>query len=318
MACLLVLGLLTAVFFVVHAMPGDPASLVFESDLSAGQRTLMRERLGLDAPLLVQYGRWLGGAVHGDLGMSLRQQRPVAAVVGEAIGPTLLLTFSAFLVELGGAILAGVAMARWRGQRREWALNTGGLVLYSLPSFWLGLMAIMVFARGLGWFPAGGMRAPDAAYFSVAHRALDMLRHLVLPVAVLGLGNFAVTARFVRNALGEVLEQDYILAARARGLPERTIIWRHGLRAALLPVVTLVGLGLPQLLAGAVVVEEVFAWPGMGRVTIAALFARDYPVIMATTAIAAVLVVLGNLVADLLYQWADPRVRLGGERSWRG
>jgi peptide/nickel transport system permease protein len=170
-------------------------------------------------------------------------------------------------------------------------------------------MAIMVFARGLGWFPAGGMHAADVVYMGAPMRLADLLWHLALPVAVLGLGNAAVTARFVRAGVSEVLAQDYILAARARGLSERTILWGHALRAALLPVITLVGLQVPYLLGGAVVVEEIFAWPGMGRVTVEALQGRDTPVLMATTALTAVLVVFGNLVADLLYRVADPRVR---------
>jgi peptide/nickel transport system permease protein len=239
----------------------------------------------------------------------LRQQRSVREIVAEAVGPTLFLTGTAFALELAVGVAVGVAMARHRGRRRERVLNATGLALYSLPSFWLGLMAIMVFARWLGWFPAGGMRSPDAAFMSAGLRALDLLWHLALPVAVLGLGNAAVTARFVRASVSEILAQDFILAARARGLPERTILWGHALRAALLPVITLVGLQLPYLLGGAVVVEEIFAWPGMGRVTIEALQARDTPVLMATTALTAVLVVLGNLAADLLYRVADPRVR---------
>jgi peptide/nickel transport system permease protein len=306
---LLVVGLLSGVFWLVKAMPGDAASLVTEHELDAGQRQAMRVRLGLDRPVGEQYLTWITGALRGDFGVSLRQQRGVGEIVGEAVGPTLLLTGTAFALELAVGVAAGVFMARHRGRRRERALNAVGLTLYSLPSFWLGLMAIMVFARGLGWFPAGGMRAPDAAFMSGSRRALDLLWHLVLPVAVLGLGNAAVTARFVRAGVSEILAQDFILAARARGLGERTILWGHALRAAWLPVVTLVGLQLPYLLGGAVVVEEIFGWPGMGRVSVEALHGRDTPVLMATTALAAVLVVLGNLAADLLYRVADPRVR---------
>ncbi len=306
---LLVLGLLSGVFLLVRAMPGDAASLVMEQELDARQRELVRARLGLDEPVGRQYLAWVGGALRGDFGISLRQQRPVRDIVGEAVGPTLLLTGTAFALELVAGVAAGVAMARHRGRRRERILNATGLTLYALPSFWLGLMAIMVFARGLGWFPAGGMHAPDAAFLPAGLRALDLLWHLALPAAVLGLGNAAVTARFVRASLSEILGQDYILAARARGLRERTILWSQALRAALLPLITLVGLQLPYLLGGAVVVEEIFAWPGMGRVTVEALQARDLPVLMATTALTAVLVVLGNLAADLLYRVADPRVR---------
>jgi len=312
LSLLLVLGLLSVVFALVRAVPGDPVALVMEQDLPHAERELLRQRLGLDRPLLEQYTQWLGGVLQGDLGTSLRQQRPVGEIVGEAVGPTLLLTGSALVLELGGAVLLGVWMARRRGRPGERWANLGVLALYSLPSFWLGLLAIMVFARWLGWLPVGGMAAPDAVFLPWWQRALDTAWHLVLPVLVLGLGNLAVTARLVRERLTEILAQDHVLAARALGLRERTIAWRYALRGALLPVITLLGLGLPGLLGGAVVVEEIFAWPGMGRVTIEALAARDYPVLLATTALAGVLVVVGSLLADLLYQWADPRVRLAG------
>jgi peptide/nickel transport system permease protein len=307
---LLVLGLLTVVFFLVRLMPGDPADLIDEPDLDRGGRDVVRQRLGLEGSLTDQYLAWLAGAVRGDWGTSLRQQRPVAAILREAVGATLLLTVTAFLVELAAGVVVGALVARHPRRRRTRLLNAGGLVLYSLPSFWLGLVAILVFSRTLGWLPAGGMHAPDAQWLPPAARLLDQVRHLVLPVLVLGLGNFAITARHVRTSVARVLASDWILAARARGIGEPTILWRHALRGSLLPVFTLAGLSLPGLLGGAVAVETVFGWPGMGRVAVMALLTRDYPVIMAVTAIAAVMVVLGSLLADLLCRWADPRLRL--------
>ncbi len=306
---LLVLGLLTVVFFVVHAMPGDPAEMSGEQQLTGEGRQLVRQRMGLDGSLWEQYLRWLGGAVRGDLGVSLRQQRPVADILTEAIPNTLLLTVTALVVELSAGLLVGLLMARHPGRRRTRLANTSGLVLYSLPSFWLGLVAIMIFARNLGWLPAGGMHAPDAAWLSPGARFVDLLRHLILPVLVLGLGNLAVSARYVRATLARILASDWVLAARARGLGEGAIV-RHAMRGALLPVLTLVGLSLPGLLGGAVAVEEIFAWPGLGRISVQALLARDYPVIMAVTAVVAVLVSLGSLLADLGCRWADPRLRL--------
>jgi peptide/nickel transport system permease protein len=308
-AFLLVLGLLTVVFFVVRLMPGDPVELAGEQQLTAEGRELMRQRLGLEGSLGQQYLDWLGGALRGDFGHSLRQQRPVSAILAEAIPNTLLLTVSALVVELAAGILVGLLVARHPGRRRPRLLNTAGLVLYSLPSFWLGLVAIMIFARNLGWLPAGGMQAPDAAWLTPGARLVDLLRHLILPVLVLGLGNFAVTARYVRASLARLLASEWILALRARGLGEGAVV-RHALRGALLPVLTLVGMSLPGLLGGAVAVEEVFAWPGLGRVSVQALLARDYPVIMAVTAIVATLVTLGSLLADLGCRWADPRLRL--------
>lgn len=311
---LLVVGLLTVVFFLVRLMPGDPVEFIDEQQLGGEGRQLVRQRLGLEGSLIEQYGRWLGGILRGDWGISLRQQRPVAAILREAIPATLLLTVTAFCLEMAAGIAVGTAAARRPRRRRTRLLNAGGLVLYSLPSFWLALVGILVFSRSLGWLPAGGMHSPDAAWLPPAERLLDLARHLVLPVAVLGLGNFAVTARHVRAAVARILASDWILAARARGLPERRIVWRHALRGALPPVFTLAGLSLPGLLGGAVAVETVFAWPGMGRVAVQALLARDYPVIMAVTAVASSMVVLGSLLADLACRRLDPRMRL--EAGW--
>lgn len=315
-SCLLILALLTVVFFLIHAVPGDPLDRYVDPDLNEAQRELIRQSLGLDRPVLVQYGRWLTRVVlRGDFGRSLRLHRPVAAIIGEAIPNTLLLTVTAYVLHLLTAIAGGVLMARYRGRPLERIATVGGLAVYSLPSFWLGLMLILFFCRFLGWFPAGGMASPDAAFLPWPQQLLDRLHHLALPVLLLGPGSAMGTARYLRNSLVEVLAQDYVLAARAKGLPERIVQWKHALRNGLLPVITLAGLSFPFLLGGAVVIEVIFAWPGMGRVAIEALWARDYPVIMATTALAAVMVVLGNLLADLLYAAADPRVRLTGRRT---
>ncbi len=312
-AALLVLALLTAVFFVVRLAPGDPAELHLDPDMGDAQRAQVRARLGLDEPLPVQYLRWLDGVLlHGDLGRSLQYHRPVTGLLGEAIPNTLLLTVSAYAVHLALAIWSGVWMARRRGTSSERAATVGALALYSLPAFWLGLMLILIFSRALGWLPAGGLHAPDAALMTWQARAWDTVRHLVLPVTVLGVASAAGTARYLRSSLVDVLASDFILAARARGLSERAVVWRHAVRNALLPAVTLVGLNLPFLLGGAVVTETVFAWPGMGRLAVDAIYARDYPVIMGATAVSAVMVVLGNLLADLAYSWVDPRIRLGG------
>jgi len=310
-AALLVLALLTTVFFLVRLAPGDPAELHLDPDLGSLQRAQVRARLGLDAPLHVQYHRWLSGVLlHGDLGRSLQYHRPVTSLLADAIPNTLLLTVTAYVVHLALALWGGVWMARRKGTRAERGATVAALALYSLPAFWLGLMLILIFSRALGWLPAGGMHAPDAALMTWPARAWDTVRHLVLPVLVLGVASAAGTARYLRSSLIDVLASDFILAARARGLSERSVVWRHAVRNALLPAVTLVGLNLPFLLGGAVVTETVFAWPGMGRLAVEAIFARDYPLIMGVTAISAVMVVLGNLLADIVYGWVDPRIRL--------
>lgn len=307
---LLVFLLVSTVFFVVRLAPGDPLDQVVEEELGTADRQLIRQRLGLDGSLLHQYVRWLGALMHGDLGLSLRQQRPVAAIVGEAIGPTLLLTLTAYALHLILAVAAALAMAAWRGRAVDHWLQGIGLAFYALPGFWLGLMLILVFSRQLGWFPTGGWESADALFLSGGARWGDRLHHLVLPVVTLAVGSFMGTARYLRAALDEILAQDYILAARARGISERRILLVHALSNALLPLITLLGLHLPFLVGGALVVEVVFGWPGMGRVTIEAIWARDYAVIMATTLLAALAVVTGSTLADLLYRWADPRVRL--------
>lgn len=312
---LMIVLLVTAVFAVVRLAPGDPLEAGGPDTVEARDRELLRERLGLDQPLATQYLRWLSGSLRGDWGTSLRQQRPVADVVGEAIGPTLLLSVSAWLLHLALAVPAAVLMSARRGTAVDHAVGGAGLVLLSVPGFWLGLMLMLLFARQLGWFPAGGMHGADAAFLPTGARLLDLLRHLALPVLTLALGSFMATARYLRAALDEALGQDFILAARARGIAERRLLWRHALPHGLLPLVTLAGLQLPQLLGGAVAVEVVFGWPGLGRVAVDAIAARDYPVVMAVTLMSAVLVTAGSLLADLGYRRADPRVRLAGWRQ---
>ena len=316
---LLIMVLMSAVFFVVRLAPGDPLDQVVEEELGEADRDLIRQRLGLDGSLVSQYFRWMGATLRGDFGLSLRQQRPVIQILGDAVGPTLLLTLTAYTLHLLLAVAAALLMASRPGHPGAHLVQGVGLTFYSLPGFWLGLMFVLLFSRQLGWFPAGGMESPDAAFLSAGARSLDRLHHLVLPVLTLALGAFMGTARYLRAALDDVLAQDYILAARARGLSEHRILLKHALRNGLLPLITLLGLNLPLLLGGALIVEVVFGWPGMGRITIEAIWARDYPVVMATTLLSAVAVVGGSTLADLLYRWADPRVRLPDlERSAGG
>ncbi len=312
-AVLLLLALLTAVFFIARLAPGDPIDRFGAADLDAADRAAVRHNLGLDRPLAAQYWQWLRGVTRGDFGRSLSRHQPVSAMLAEAVPRTLLLTGIAYVLHFALAVASGVWLARNRGRRRERVATVAGLVLYSLPAFWLGQLLVLVFSRALGWLPASGVAAVGAAWLPWPQRVLDVARHLVLPLCVIGVAPVLGTARFVRNGVLEALGQDYVLAARARGLPERAVIWRHALRNGLLPVVTIAGLNLAFLLNGAVVTEVVFAWPGLGRLTVEAIFARDYPVIMGTTALAGALTLLGNLLADVLYGVADPRVRLASE-----
>lgn len=312
---LMLVLLATIVFAVVRLAPGDPVAAAASESAEARDLQLQRERLGLDQPLAGQYLRWVAQCARGDWGQSWRQQRPVADVIGEALGPTLLLTTTAYVLQLLLAIGAAVLMAAHRGRAPDHLVGGVGLAFQSMPGYWLGLMLILVFGRGLGWLPSGGFGSPGAAGLPAGARLVDLLRHLALPVATLALGAFMATARYLRAALDDALAQDFILAARARGVPQRRLLWRHALPHALVPMVTLAGLHLPQLVGGAVVVETVFGWPGLGRIAVEAIAARDYPVIMATTLLAAALVTLGSLLADIGARRADPRIRLSGPET---
>ncbi len=314
-SCLLILGLLTVVFFLIQAVPGDPADWYTSDGMAEADRDLIRQRLGLDRPVWEQYWRWLRGVLlAGDFGNSFRLHRPVRDLFAESIPNTLLLTVSAYVLHLLLAICGGLVIARYRGRIAARLTTLGGLIVYSLPTFWLSLMLILLFGRYLGWLPISGMESTDAEFMPWYLRLLDRLWHMVLPVTVLGVGSAMGTTRYLSNTLADVLNQDYILAVRSRGLPEKIVLWRHALRNALLPIITLMGLSLPFLLGGAVIVEVVFAWPGLGRVTVNAIWARDYPVIMAATALSATMVVTGSFLADVLYYWVDPRVRQPGAK----
>ena len=305
---LLVWGVVTVTFFLAHLAPGDPMDLLGDPTVRAEDLDRLRTRYGLDQPLVVQYVRWLGALASGDLGTSLVRQRPVAHILAEAIPHTLRLTALALVLHFAVGSMLAMAMATRPGRRWTVTADTSSLVLYSLPSFWLGLMLQFVFAYQLRWLPSGGLPPgglePGAAF-------LAELRHLVLPVFVLGLSGVASVARTLRASIVQILAEDYIRTARAKGLPRRVVFWKHAFRPASVTLITMIGLGLPFLLGGAVATEVVFAWPGMGRVAVEAILTRDYPLILATTAMAAVLVVIGNLLADFGYALVDPRTRSG-------
>jgi len=309
----LLLGIATITFFVVHLAPGDPMEFHLGSNFR--QRNinpelieLLRQKYGLDQPIHVQYVKWLGNLLQGDLGESFVHRRPVSALLAEVIPYTLQLTVLALLLDALVGIALGIFSAVKQYSALDKTVTLGSLIIYSVPGFWLALMLILVFSVNLGWFPTSQTRSFDYEFLSWFEKLVDLAWHLVLPVFVLGIASAAGTARYMRSRLLEVLNEEYILAARARGLRERAVILKHALRNALIPIVTIFGLSLPFLLGGAVIIENIFAWPGMGRLAVSAIHARDYPVILATTMIAAVLTVIGNLVADVTYAVVDPRV----------
>lgn len=308
---LLVLALLTLVFFVIRIAPGDPLETYLEPDVDPRLIETLRARFALDQPLHVQYVRWLRAVLLDfDFGISVSSQRPVSEMVLRTLPNTLRLGFWALAVRFALGVGLGAWAAVRRGRAIDHALRLGALVVYSLPAFWLGVMLILAFAWNLRWFPAGQMQSLDHASLGWFAALWDDARHLCLPVVVLGVGGAASTLRFMRAGLLDVLSQDYVRVARAKGLRERTVVLKHAMRNALLPVVTLLGLSLPGLVGGTIVIEHVFSWPGMGSLTLDAIAQRDYPVIMATTFLSGVVVVFGNLLADLTYAALDPRIRL--------
>lgn len=313
----LVFAVVTVTFLLLNLAPGDPAQLWVGPGAGAADLEAARRALGLDRPLPARYVTWLGTIVRGDWGTSLAQQRPVTRVLADAVPYTLLLSGASLLLTYLGGIIVGLVQAVKRARPLDTALTVLTLFVYGMPSYWLALILVLVFAYGaarFGWpawlqFPAMGAAGLDADFLTPGQRLLDRLEHLVLPLTTLSLLGIAGTARYVRGAAIDVRQQDYVRTAIAKGLPTPTVVRRHVLRSALLPVVTLLGLSLPALFSGTVFVEVIFAWPGMGRELVGAVSARDYPVVMAATAVFGALVVLGNLLADLLYAAVDPRLR---------
>ena len=275
---------------------------------------MLRVKYGLDQPMHIQYVRWLGNVLHGDFGESFRHRRPVSHLLAEAVPYTLQLTVLAVLFDVLIGITLGIISAVKQYSLWDKVVTVGSLIIYAIPGFWLALMLVLMFSVNLGWFPTSQTRSMDYEFLSMWGKVGDRLWHLVLPVFVLGIASAAGTARYMRNKLLEVLSEDYVIAARARGFTERFVILKHALRNALIPIITIYGLSLPFLLGGATIVETIFAWPGMGRLAVGAVTGRDYPLIMATMLIAAVLTVMGNLLADITYAWVDPRVSYDGKK----
>ncbi len=309
-------GITLLTFFAAQLAPGDPLQLDPEGvgAQSNAQQALeaFKHRHGLDQPLPVQYARWVGKVVRLDFGRSLHDHRPVAELLAEALPRTLLLTLLALLLAFGLAIPMGVQGAVREG---SWLarLASGGLFMaYAMPSFWVAVMALLFFSspRFLGWLPFQGLTSEGFAALSGPGKLADLAAHLVLPVGCLAYPTLAVVAVQVRSAMRAALAQDYVRAARARGIPERRVVYRHALRNSLLPLTTLLGLTLPSLVGGSVVVERVFGIPGMGLLAFDAISNRDYPVVMGVATLIALVTMISVLGADLLYAVADPRVRV--------
>jgi peptide/nickel transport system permease protein len=295
-------------FLLIHLAPGDPASyLAGQSQGSVEYQTQLRKEFGLDKPLIVQLGIYLGKVVTGDLGMSYRYQQPVAELIGSRLGNTLLLLGTGYFLATVIGVLLGAFAAQRANSVADQITSFIALACYSMPVFWLGQLALLFFALELGWFPTQGMvnlRLAATGWVKV----VDVAHHLVLPATTYAVYQLTLMYRLARSKLHEVLQEDYITTARAKGLPERVVVYRHGLRNALLPLVTVLGMDFAFMLAGTVLVETVFAWPGMGRLMFEAIAARDYPILTGIFTVVTAMVIIVNIITDLIYAWIDPRV----------
>lgn len=307
-----VLVIATFSFIIVRAAPGDPAQVMAGQTGAADEQMLaqLRQEYGLDKPYIVQLGSHLKRVLTLDLGYSYRQQRPVLSLLAERMPATLLLTGTAFLVALVAGIvlgtLAGIRAGRWS----DTLLTVVSLLLYAMPVFWLGLMLVLVFSVTLGWLPPFGYETINVQLSPIEH-ALDIMKHMIMPVISLAAIYLAIYARLMRSSIIEVAQQDFIKTARAKGLSGTRIVVGHMLRNALVPVVTVAGMQAGALVGGAVVIETVFAWPGLGRLTFEALLQRDYPVLLGIFLILSIVVIALNLLTDLVYRLIDPRMTTG-------
>lgn len=310
-ALLTLVGVTVLLFLLMRVTPGDPlGGIAGDRIMEPAELEALRARYGLDQPVGRQFVAFARGALQGDFGVSIhRYPDRVGTLIRERLPASLLLGGTVLLVNLALGIGLGVLQAVHRGSRLDRWLTRLSLAGWAMPSFWLGLLLVAVFSLRLGWFPAGQMHDPllpaDAPWPT---RLLDLLHHMVLPVVTLSAVSLAAGMRFQRTAMLEVLRLDFVRAARARGLPERRVIWVHAWRNALSPVVTLLGLWLPMLVAGSIYVEAIFNWPGLGSLAAEAIAGRDYPLLLGTAVLTSVLVVAGSLLADVGYRLADPRV----------
>lgn len=303
--------ILTLLFFLFRIMPGDPASMVLDPKMTAEAKEALRHQFGLDKPLFSQYLLYLANAFQGNFGRSFRSAQPVLSIIGERLPATLLLFTSATILSFTLGIWLGRLIAWRRGGALEVSCTVIGLIFYTVFIPWFGTLVIWIFSYRLGWFPLGGILSPELwiSGASVLAKALDVLYHLVLPLAVLTLVMFAGSMLVMRSSMLETLGEDYVTAARAKGLPERTVRNRHAARNAMLPLITSFALSLAFSMSGGVLTETIFSWPGLGTQLVEAVMSQDYPLAQGAFLLIAALVLGANFVADVLYVYLDPRIR---------
>ncbi|MFK7697472.1 ABC transporter permease [Paenibacillus sp. HJGM_3] len=302
----ILIGITIISFAIIHLAPGSPLSAFLEDPtIKTADKQVMIQQAGLDKPIITQYWIWVSGLLQGDFGTSFHKSEPVLSLIREYMPNTLLLTITSFLVSLLIAVPLGILCALRANSRLDQAVSALSNVGLAIPGFWLALILIMFFGVKLGWLPIGGLSTINAPFSLV-----DRIEHLVMPVLTIAIAEAAVWTRYIRSSMLEVINQDYMRTAKAKGLLTGRILGLHGLRNALIPLVTLFGLAIPGFFAGSVVLESIFSIPGVGRLLIEATFQRDYPIITALVTLGAILTVLGNILADLLIGMLDPRVSL--------
>ena len=308
----ILLAIVVMNFLLIRLAPGDPASVIAGEAGAADEKYVaqLREQFGLDQPLTTQLAVYVGNIARFDLGYSYRNQRNVADMVGERLPATLLLTVTAFVIALGLGVSLGVMAATRVGTWADSLITVAALGFYATPLFWVGLMAILLFSVNLGWLPAFGMETLGAK-MSGAERVVDVARHLVLPAMTLAVFFVAIYARLTRASMLEVQDMDFVRTARAKGLTPTRILRAHTLRNAILPVITFAGIQAGQLVGGSIVIETVFAWPGIGRLAFEALLQRDYNLLLGVFFLTSMMVIVFNLLTDLVYSLVDPRIEVG-------
>lgn len=297
LAIVTLFGVSLIAFALVQALPGDPARTIAGLLASPEEVERVRERMGLDQPVVVQYQRYVTNLVQGDLGISARTRQPVAEEIAARLPNTIELAVVATVVGSILGIIGGTVAARHRNRFLDHVISIGSVMGISMPVYWLGLLLILLFAVNLGWLPAAGA---------------DQASSIILPGVTLGLFSMALVGRMTRASMLEVLEQDYVRTAQAKGVAERNVVYRHAMRNAFIPVLTIVGIQFGSLLGGAVLTEFVFAWPGIGRLLVDSIFARDFPVVQGIIIVFALMFIAVNLLVDVLYSYVNPKIRLGG------
>lgn len=296
---------ITLIDYAIMCLAGSPLEMLKGPRISDAALQAKEIAAGLDKPLIVQYFVWLWQLLQGNLGYSMKSYEPVSAMIGSHIGPTLLLMGASLALSLLIAVPAGIYSAVKQYSKGDYAVVTASFIGSSIPSFFLALILIYIFTVKLGILPSGGMNT-----LGMGGGVLDTVRHMVMPVIVLAVSLAGSNIRYIRSSFLEILQQDYLRTAKAKGIGYKRVIWKHAMRNALLPIVTVIGMQIPMLFGGAVIIEQVFSWPGLGLMTMTAIMGRDYPVIMGVCLLSAVVVLVSNLITDILYALVDPTIQL--------